>query len=287
VNFEKEVNMTMVSRLVVGLGLLAAATAQVRAQVVGQPAERAAQPLIRAHAHNDYYHPRPLLDALDHGFCSVEADVFLVDGQLLVGHTRWELKPQRTLQALYLDPLRLRIQDNGGRVYRNGPPLTLMIDVKTDAERTYAVLAEVLAGYAEMLTSVRNGVLEERGVTVIVSGNRAEQAVADCALRYVGIDGRLGDLDTQRPSHLMPLISDNWRSHFRWRGQGPMPEQEREKLRAIVEKAHAKGRRVRFWATPDDPAVWRELVDAGVDLLNADDLAGLERFLRSQNPKEQ
>ena len=43
---------------------------------------------------------------------------------------------------------------------------------------------------------------------------------------------------------------------------------------------------MRFWATPDDPAVWRELVDAGVDLLNADDLAGLERFLRSQNPGE-
>ena len=65
-----------------------------------------------------------------------------------------------------------------------------------------------------------------------------------------------------------------------------MPEQERQKLRGIVEKAHAKGRRVRFWATPDHPAVWRELVDAGVDLLNADDLAGLERFLRSQNPEE-
>ena len=39
-------------------------------------------------------------------------------------------------------------------------------------------------------------------------------------------------------------------------------------------------------ATPDDPAVWRELADAGVDLLNADDLAGLERFLRAQHPKE-
>ena len=36
-------------------------------------------PLPRAHAHNDYEHPRPLLDALSHGFCSVEADVHLVD----------------------------------------------------------------------------------------------------------------------------------------------------------------------------------------------------------------
>src|SRR4051812_44226103 len=44
-------------------------------------------PLKNAHAHNDYLHPRPLFDALDQGFTSVEVDVFLVNGQLLVGHT--------------------------------------------------------------------------------------------------------------------------------------------------------------------------------------------------------
>ena len=40
-------------------------------------AEESSKPLGQAHAHNDYYHKRPLLDALSHGFCSVEADVFL------------------------------------------------------------------------------------------------------------------------------------------------------------------------------------------------------------------
>ena len=62
-------------------------------------------PLRHAHAHNDYEHPRPLLDALDHGFTSVEADVFLVDGQLLVAHDPADLDPARTLESLYLDPL--------------------------------------------------------------------------------------------------------------------------------------------------------------------------------------
>ena len=32
---------------------------------------------------------------------------------------------------------------------------------------------------------------------------------------------------------------------------------------------------------PDVPAAWRMLRDAGVDLLNTDDLAGLARFLNS------
>ena len=47
------------------------------------PAER---PLLRAHAHNDYLHSRPLADALAHGFWSIEADVWLTNGALLVAH---------------------------------------------------------------------------------------------------------------------------------------------------------------------------------------------------------
>src|SRR5437016_4155385 len=82
-------------------------------------------PLIRAHAHNDYEHARPLLDALEHGFCSVEADIWLVDGKLLVAHDLDKVKPERTLQALYLDPLRERVRRNGGRVYRGGPVCSL------------------------------------------------------------------------------------------------------------------------------------------------------------------
>src|SRR5258708_22839685 len=85
-------------------------------------------PLTRVHAHNDYEHKRPLLDALDHGFCSVEADIYLVDGQLLVAHMRKDVKPTRTLEKLYLEPLRERVKQNHGHVYPGGPEVTLLID---------------------------------------------------------------------------------------------------------------------------------------------------------------
>ena len=235
--------------------------------------------LPRAHAHNDYQHRRPLLDALSHGFCSVEVDIFLIDGKLLVGHKRSELKPERTLQALYLERLRQQVKDNGGRVFRKGPTFTLLIDIKSDGETTYAALSKLLAQYSEILTSVHNGKLTTKAVTVVISGHRAKETIAGGSPRYAGIDGRLSDLDTKLPSHLMPLISDNWSVHFRWRGKGPMPVQEKQKLRKIVEKAHRQGRRIRFWATPENTAVWNELDKAGVDLINTDDLDGLKRFL--------
>src|SRR5215212_7420284 len=85
------------------------------------------KPLVHAHAHNDYEHARPLFDALDHGFCSVEADIHLVDGALLVAHDADKVDPKRTLESLYLEPLRARVQKNAGRVHSNGPPFLLMI----------------------------------------------------------------------------------------------------------------------------------------------------------------
>jgi hypothetical protein len=107
--------------------------------------------------------------------------------------------------------------------------------------------------------------------------------------RYAFYDGRLTDLG-QGNASLVSLISDNWTNHFTWLGEGEMPAAERAKLREIVATAHRDGQRVRFWATPDTAgpareAIWRELVAADVDHLNTDDLAGLQRFLRQNDPE--
>jgi len=240
--------------------------------------------LPHAHAHNDYEHPRPLLDALDHGFGSVEADVYLIDGRLLVAHDRKDVKPERTLEALYLDPLRERVKRNGGRVHRDGPPLTLLVDVKSEAAPTYAALHTVLQAYAEMLTTFRAGSIEERAVTVIVSGNRALQEIAAQPVRFAAIDGRRIDLEQNPSPLLVPWVSENWRAVFAWRWEGVMPAGERAALRQWVGRAHAQGRKVRFWNTPDRPDAWRILLEAGVDVIGTDDLKGLQEFLRA-NPR--
>jgi hypothetical protein len=246
--------------------------------------EKSATPLPRAHAHNDYEHKRPLLDALEQGFCSVEADVYLVGEELLVAHTRRDLKPDRTLEKLYLIPLKERAQANGGRVYQDVPTFYLMIDVKTEAKATYAAVDKVLARYGDMLSVTRDGKFQSRAVTVVLSGNRDQETVKRQKVRYVGIDGRPSDLDSEAPVHLMPWISTSWGSVFRWNGDGPMPAAERDKLKDFVAKAHRHGRKVRFWATPEKPEVWKELLAADVDLINTDRLVELRRFLLGNDP---
>jgi len=243
-------------------------------------------PLPNAHAHNDYYHKRPLLDALDHGFTSVESDVFLVGGELLVGHYDHELRPERTLKAFYLDPLKKRAAANNGRIFDGDQRLTLLVDFKTDGPAAYSALAKLLAEYDGLFSEMKDGKFVPRAVDVIVTGNRPVELIERDANRRVAVDGRQEDLDGNAPKGLIPLVSENWSNYFKWRGQGAMPAAEREQLDALVKKAHQQGRRMRFWGAPDDESVWAAQLDAGVDLLGADDLDALQRFLteRARQP---
>ena len=248
------------------------------------PAQTEVVPLPAAHAHNDYRHERPLLDALAHGFTSVEADVFLVADKLCVAHDAPEIRPERTLRSLYLDPLRARAKKHGGHIYPGGGRFVLLIDFKSAAEPTYRRLHAILAEYADIVTSFGPEGRKDKAILVIVSGNRPLELMRSQAVRYAGYDGRLSDLNADLSGELMPMISDHWGRNFTWRGAGPRPEAEREKLKHIVTTAHAKGSLVRFWATPDErsaarQALWQELLAAGVDLLNTDDLDGLQEFL--------
>jgi Glycerophosphoryl diester phosphodiesterase family len=255
-------------------------------------------PLPRTHAHNDYEHPRPLFDALDQGFCSVEADIYLVNGQLLVAHDRKDLRPERTLQVLYLDPLRERVRANGGHVYpalgtdrtlrrplaATAPEVefTLLIDIKTDGPAVYQALRGVLMNYADILTHFTPTSTTPSAITVILTGDRPAEIVAAEPQRLCAVDGKLPDLEGNTSVHLVPLVSESWRPTFGWFKDGALAEADRTKLRALVARAHGQGKRLRFWGAQDEPFVWRELRAAGVDLINTDKLAAAAEFLRSQ-----
>lgn len=238
-------------------------------------------PLPRAHSHNDYEHKRPLLDALDQGFASVEADIYLVERKLLVAHDRKDVKPERTLQALYLDLLKARVAANGGQVNAGGNGFTLLIDVKDNAAATYAVLREVLAAHAPMLTRFTPTNTTPGAVTVILSGNRPTQQVAAESVRWCGIDGRFAELTNNPSQHLIPLVSDSWKTHFGWFKDGVLAEADRRKMRDLVARAHVEGRKIRFWGAQDLSFAWKEQFEAGVDLINTDKLAELASFLRA------
>jgi len=252
----------------------------------------ALRPLPQAHSHNDYEQKRPLLEALDHGFCSVEADVFLVEGSLWVAHDRKDLRPGRTLKSLYLDPLAERVRNRTGIFADPKARLMLLVDVKGQGAQVYERLKTELAPYAPMLTRFRDSGVVTGAVTVVLSGDRAWDLARADRDRWCALDGRMSDLTNAAPAGvaaggnapvaLVPLVSESWRALFRWDGDGEMPAPEKARLQGLVSLAHAQGRKIRFWALPDRPAAWKVCQEAGVDLINTDKIPALAAFLRGE-----
>jgi hypothetical protein len=248
-----------------------------------------ASALPHAHSHNDYEQPRPLLDALDRGFTSIEADVWLVNDRLLIGHTFFQLDASSTFESEYLAPLAQRVTTHGGRVYDDWDgSVQLLVDVKTDAEDTYRALERALAPHRSMLTRFAGGQSEPGAVTVVISGNRPRALMESQPERLAAYDGRLEDVGERTRASFIPLVSARWDDVFRWHGEGAMSAVERLRLEELVASAHAAGQRLRFWGTPEDvparDAVWSELVAAGVDYVNTDDLTGLRSWFDARQP---
>ena len=107
-----------------------------------------------AHSHNDYENKFPFVTAYNEKFGSIEADIFLWNDSLIVGHTQNDIQYKRTLEGLYLDPLQKKAYDNNGYPYKDSAlSIQLLIDIKTDATATLDKLVRVLYKYPVLIQS--------------------------------------------------------------------------------------------------------------------------------------
>ncbi len=226
---------------------------------------------LQAHAHNDYEHTRPFYDAYENGFRSFEADIHLVGGELYVSHHRPKPSAARTLQALYLQPL------DSLRRTNHEEQITLLVDIKTDAIATLKKLVEVLDTYPGLFRTTKS----QPFVRFIISGNRDYPLILSTPGLF--IDGRPGDLGKGYSTDQVPLISDRYDNWMRWNGKGKPDEAELQKLRTLAKRVHAENKKLRLWAIPDREEAWALLLEAGVDIINTDQLEALNAYLIGRN----
>ncbi|MEI9962730.1 MAG: hypothetical protein WDM76_16920 [Limisphaerales bacterium] len=119
---------------------------------------------------------------------------------------------------------------------------------------------------------------QTNAILVIITGDRDENMFTGETIRYASIDGQIDDLEKNPPAALVPWISANWKKYFHWKGEGSMPPAEFEYLQSVIKQSHKQGRRIRFWGAPDNSNTWRILHNAGVDLINTDNLPGVANF---------
>jgi len=234
----------------------------------------------RAHSHNDYEHTRPLVDALNAGFASVEADIYLVDDQLLVAHDRKDVRPERTLDALYLRPLMERIRRQGV-ILPGINTFQLMIDIKANSADVLPVLDRVLQPYEPLLSRGTASSYTTGALEIVLSGDRPIRQIASRRERNIFIDARVDDLKNPKPG-VFRMVSEAWLSHIPWFGSGLMSRKHRDWLSDYVLRADDLGIKSRFWGLPDTPTGWRILDAAGVSWIGTDKLEACAAWMTAR-----
>lgn len=256
------------------------------------------------HSHNDYWRPVPFYSALSAGAISIEADVWLYNGTLHVGHEQSALTSERTFDQLYIQPLLsvLHAQNPAGSSFLTSGPtkngvydtssaqtLYLFVDLKTDGPTTFPYVVAALqplrdAGY---LTTYNGTAVTTGPVTVIGTGNTPLDQVQGVSPRDYFYDAPIPTLATtfsNITSDVSPIASTDFAVQFPGvRGSTGLADAQLALLRDQVAVAHGKGILLRYWDLPGWPigtrnAVWRSLWDNGVDILNVDDLEGIANF---------
>lgn len=282
------------------------------------------------HSHNDYWRKRPLLDALLYGCVSVEGDIWhfakdytvldtttsttvkFSSKEIYVGHNQIYLRPENTLDSLYLDPMfgflesankeysEPMLEHFGAKfgIFYDAPeyPLYFWLDLKTEGPDLYANLKKYLARFIDKgylaYHDHQTGKTVPGPVVITLTGNVPWDVLnseLESENRYVYADCPLQDFldadnDTMKNYENMCVFasasleqllgSEEYKKAIR----GSFSKEHQNTLLEYFERAHQHSIKTRIWGGVDWPihvrdSHWKTLWELGCDLINADDLA--------------
>ncbi|MDR3195042.1 MAG: phosphatidylinositol-specific phospholipase C/glycerophosphodiester phosphodiesterase family protein [Tannerella sp.] len=241
-------------------------------------AGRAAAQDVRIHSHNDYDRDVPFFQAYLQQAASIEADIFATgrEDELLVAHNAADLPSAPSLDEAYLRPLVDLFRRNGGRAWKNSDrQLILLVDLKTPFDPALKLLVDKLQRHPDVFDPGVN----PHAVRVVISGDRPPAEAFERYPAFIFFDGAHTDYSSEQLERI-GMISFSLGSFTRWDGAGRLSPDDYRALCKAIDAAHALGKPIRFWGTPDSPVAWSLLHQLGTDFINTDRPEACTRFFR-------
>ncbi|WP_156799100.1 hypothetical protein [Gemmatimonas aurantiaca] len=235
---------------------------------------------LSAYSHNDYERPHPLEDALALGFRGVEVDLFLVDGELRIGHDRRAARSGGTLDSVYLAPLAALVDRCGPWGAVVDRPFLLALEIKEQSPATYDALMAVLRRYRHLWVRDEAGGTRVALDVVLVGWHPPPNGTRVDSLP--GIQYRLSRAEPVDAAVLDPRVRllsvDYGKTMGRWWRRSITRARWFDAIRAS--KAAVPDRLLRVHNVPQNADVYAALFAAGVDLIGTkqpESTAGLIR----------
>jgi len=231
---------------------------------------------LNAHSHNDYSNDIPFWLAYYNHFGSIEADIFAVNGDLFVAHNKSDIKPEQSLDALYIQPIVKLIRHNKGKVWNDKTAsFQLLIDLKTPVDPTLPLLVEKLKKYPDVFDPKVN----KYAVQIVITGNRPEPAEFSNYPDFILFDGLLNRKYNDQQVKRIALYSENLKLFTLWNGEGIIIEKDKIRVQNIIDSVHSINKKIRFWNAPDNSNAWQTFMNMKVDYINTDHIIELSEYL--------
>ncbi|MES2005211.1 MAG: alkaline phosphatase [Bacteroidota bacterium] len=229
--------------------------------------------LNNIHAHNDYDHNIPFVQAYALGIGSIEADVLLINDTLFVAHGRNEIKRDVLFETTYLKKLEEGIKKNHGYAYADtSRVLQLLIDIKTDTLQTLNAVIKSIQQFPLLLNN--------RSIRFVITGNQPSPSQFNQYPSYILFDGKIQSVEHTSQLSRIGLFSADFSRYSKWKGEGPIPETDLLLIKKDISQAHTLNRQIRFWGVPDNLLTWKIMMELGVDYINTDQIVKVAAFLQ-------
>ena len=229
-----------------------------------------AQYPVLIHSHNDYSRTVPFYQAYAQKVRTVECDMYYKGGsKFLVAHNSDETSEELTFDKLYMEPIVWEYKVNGGHAWADDPDrdLQLMIDIKSDDSDAFLkALVKKLSKYPEVFDRSVN----PHACLVIITGNRPDPKDFKKYPSFITFDGTLDMKLTPDQLERITLFSEYFGDYCQWNGKGTLIYDEEVKVKDAIARAHAMGKPIRFWGSPDTVTSWCTFINFGIDYINTD-----------------
>jgi len=238
---------------------------------------------LNAHSHNDYLNDIPFWSAYYNHFGSIEADIWEVNGELLVAHGKSEINPYRTLDSLYIQPIVKIFRENGNKPWKNiDASFQLLIDLKNATEPSLSLLSKKIAKYPQVFDQNVN----KNAVRIVITGNCPKPEEFSKYPSNIFFDGKLKQNYSSDQLKRVALFSEDLKVFTSWNGKANIPASEQTRLIHVIDSIHYLGSKIRFWGAPDNINSWKAFIRLGVDFINTDHIDNLANYLNKRDKSE-
>lgn len=241
-------------------------------------AQRNAKPVISSH---NFEGSADLWESIGKGIFNYQADVMYIYGKIFVTPLMPD-SPEHHLPTLtdaYLYPLYNQFKKNNGEIipgYQSD--IYLVLNLTAQPVQVYKQLAIEMRPFMDMLT-YKNADSEHQGKLRILIKDKAQlQTINNIKPSFLGLVGNSGDVDKNSDPNQMPLIEIDFNELTNWKGTGNIPFEDFVKIKDLVAKVHAQGKKISLINCPSYQQVADLIKTAKVDFLSTPEAIKMAGF---------